>query len=96
LAAPSRYLIIELACGRLRIEQLVTLGHELQHAVEIARAPAVVDPHTLSAHFGRIGMRTSGAVAAWQTFETQAAIDVSMDVRRELIGTGVRTTHDRR
>src|SRR5437762_12240983 len=34
--ARPRYLIIELACRRTRLQQLETLGHELRHAVEIA------------------------------------------------------------
>src|SRR5689334_20032977 len=35
----NRFVVVELACARPRIVQLVTLGHELHHAVEIANAP---------------------------------------------------------
>src|SRR5712692_3701566 len=39
--AGRRYLVIELACGRSHLVQMVTLGHELHHAVEIADAPSI-------------------------------------------------------
>src|SRR5256885_2292884 len=45
-----RYLIVELACPRVRSEQIATLGHELHHAVEIADAPAVIGPRSLAQH----------------------------------------------
>jgi hypothetical protein len=91
---PTRFVIVELACGRTRLDELVTLGHELTHAVEIARAPLVVDARSLSAHFSRIGMRTSGMTEN-ATYETAAAIEMSTLLRKELIGSAVRTTHDR-
>ena len=90
----TRYVIVELACGQSRVDALVTLGHELQHAVEVARAPAVVSAPTLAAHYARIGLRTSGPTEPL-TFETQAALDVSSSVRREVLGSTARTTHDR-
>jgi hypothetical protein len=92
--APRRYLILELGCGRTRLEQLVTLGHELRHAVEIARAPAIVDAATLSTHYARIGWRTSGPLGV-QTYETEAAIETAADIRKELLAPAARTTHER-
>jgi hypothetical protein len=89
-----RYLVVELADGQSRVGVLVTLGHELQHAVEVARAPTVVSAPTLAAHYARIGLRTSGPSEPLM-FETQAALDVSSIVRRELLGSTMRTTHDR-
>jgi hypothetical protein len=91
---PSRYLIVELACGRPQLDQLVTLGHELQHAVEIADADAVVDPRSLAAYYSRIGERT-WSIREAQTFETSAARDISVKIRHELLGTAARTTHER-
>jgi hypothetical protein len=55
------------------------LAHELQHAVEIAEAPGVVDDAAVRRLFRRIG-RTSGG----DRFETEAARDVEWIVRREL------------
>jgi hypothetical protein len=89
-----RYVIVEVANGRSRLDALITLGHELQHAVEVGRAPEIVDGATLAAHFGEIGLRTSGATEPLM-FETQAALDVSSIVRRELLGSTARTVHHR-
>lgn len=91
---PSRILIVELPCGRSTVNQLVALGHELQHAVEIADAVHVVDAASLAEHYERIGRRTSAARDAL-TFETEAARGVSMEIRRELFAVPVRTAHER-
>lgn len=82
-AGGRRYVLVEIACGRTGSAQLGILSHELQHVVEIAAAPAVVDNGTLSAHYARIGMRT-GHDWHHETFETQAALDTAAQVRREL------------
>jgi len=84
-ASPTRrFLVVELACGRPYLTQLVTLAHELQHAVEIAEAPAVFDARTMAAHYERIGECTSRS-AGRRTFETRSAGDTAMQVRRELL-----------
>jgi len=80
----NRFLVVELACGRAYLTQLVTLAHELQHAVEIAEAPAVFDARTLAAHYEQIGQRMSRS-AGRQTFETRGAGDTATQVRRELL-----------
>ncbi len=89
-----RYVIVDVACARPRLDTLITLGHELQHAVEVGRSPAIVNAATLAEHYRRIGLRTSGPTEPL-TFETQAALDVSSVVRRELLGSTARTMHDR-
>ena len=81
------------AGGRLRPVQIATLAHELQHAVEIAGAPAVVDTRTLADHYGRIGMRTSHTQGL-ETFETRAAITMGALARREIMMGTVRTTEE--
>jgi hypothetical protein len=88
-----RYLVIELACARPRIVQLVTLAHELHHSVEIADAPAIVDTKTLSEHYARIGIRTRYGPTS-EIFETFGAQDTGTQVRRELLG-AARTTNER-
>ena len=55
------------------------LAHELQHAVEIAREPAVRDSASLRAHYVRIGIDPAAA----HGFETVQARLVERDVRRE-------------
>jgi hypothetical protein len=87
-----RYLVIELACGRSRLSQMATLGHELHHAVEIAEEPSVVDARTLAALYERIGRKTSD----WngrQTFETDAAADAGLRARRELLVNSTRRSN---
>jgi hypothetical protein len=56
------------------------IAHELQHAVEIARAPDVTDSDGIRRLYRSIGEdRAAGAA-----FETVAAQDVGVQVRREL------------
>jgi hypothetical protein len=85
-AMPTRFLIIEIGCPRSRLEQLVTLGHELQHAAELAADPTVADPRAMTRYFERIGTRTRVALATGATFETAAAQAVETRVRQELLG----------
>jgi hypothetical protein len=82
-----RFLAIELACPRRRELQLTTLAHELQHALEIARAPWVVGPATLAQYYGQIGNEIGGGTAL--TFETDAARRTGARVRLELLGGAV-------
>ncbi len=92
-AGGRRYVVIELSGGRLWPVQIATLAHELQHAVEIAGAPAIVDTRTLADHYGRIGMRTSHTQGL-ETFETRAAIAMGAQARREIMTGTVRTTEE--
>jgi hypothetical protein len=82
-ATSHRYLVIELACGRLAVVQMATLGHELFHATEIAAEPTVVDAQSLAALYTRIGIQTGGK-AGRRTFETAAAAAAGERTRREL------------
>jgi hypothetical protein len=89
---PTRFLIIELACQRTRFQQMVTLGHELRHAVEIAEAPSVIDTDSLSALYRRIGDCTS-FIGSNETYETEAAAETSRRVRSELTTAQARERH---
>jgi hypothetical protein len=65
--------------------QIALIGHELQHAVEIADAPDVVDSSSLARAYQRIGYlnpRAIGSVA----FDSDAAVEVGHRVLRELSG----------
>ena len=79
----SRLLAIEIGCRYTRTDQLVALGHELHHAVEIADAPTVWDARSLAAYYPSIGDRTGFAASA-ETFETAAAAATGRRVRSEL------------
>lgn len=86
-----RYLRIWLNPGNTRPQMIAMLGHELQHAVEIAVEPSVRCPATLAAHFARIGRR---AANGW---ETDAARDAGRTVQREFVaGTGLATSPSKR
>lgn len=80
---PRRILVIDISSRMRAREQLVALGHELRHALEIAGAPSVCDAESLSSLYSRIGEMT-GYDSRGATFETQAAADAGERVRQEL------------
>jgi hypothetical protein len=59
---------------------LVTLGHELQHAIEVLEAEDVTTEGAVDRLFERIGARVGGSV-----METETAVDVGRAVARELL-----------
>ncbi len=59
---------------------MAVLGHELQHAVEIARMPSVRDARSLAAAYIRIGV----PMARNTNFETKAAVEVGRQVAGEV------------
>jgi hypothetical protein len=71
-----RVTIAKTVTGYRRIEML---GHELQHAVEIIQAPDVRDSAGMRRLFGKIGWLLGDL-----TFESNGAIDIERQVRREL------------
>lgn len=62
-------------------QQIEVLGHELHHALEIARAKDVVDQASFVAHYKRIGYQSGRS-----SFETDEAKRIEADVRRDLSG----------
>jgi hypothetical protein len=80
-----RYVAIEIAAPRNGLAELTTLGHELQHAVEIAGEPAVCNADALAALYRRIGDPVERWGGAADTFETRAAVETGIRVRRELL-----------
>ena len=62
-------------------ERAVLLAHELQHVIEIGRSPEVRDIAGLRRLYRRIGEDHSAKFA----FETSAAREIGMRVRRELL-----------
>ena len=78
----TRYLVVELACPRSALTLAATLAHELQHAVEIADSPAIVDAASLERFYTVVGER-AGAPGRL-LFETAAARAVGSRVRREI------------
>jgi hypothetical protein len=80
-AGGMRFVEVWLRPTRTDDELVVTLGHELQHAVEVARAPQIVDQASFAAFY-----RSAGRSDNPGRFETAAALEVAARVRAELAG----------
>ena len=80
-----RYLLIDLDTRLARIDLLSLLGHELQHAVEIAEAAEVVDESSLIALYQRIGLSQRDS-SSGLAFDTRSAIEAGHQVFAELMG----------
>ena len=78
----TRWLRIVLHVSAKLVEQIALLAHELQHALEIAKAPDVTDTPSLRRLYERIGYS-----APTGGYETDAAREVQ---RRALADLGVR------
>jgi hypothetical protein len=74
----SRYLLVELSRTLPRRAQVAILGHELQHAVEVAEADDVCTPEGLRALYRRVGVQTGP-----DTYDSMAARRAGYDVLRE-------------
>jgi hypothetical protein len=82
-AGGQRYLRIRLDM-RLHDEAAIAmLGHELQHAWEIAAHPWVADQETLGQLYAQIGYESQRALGS-HAGETAAARDTARDVLKEL------------
>ena len=76
----ARYLLIRIDRWRTTpYERIALLGHELQHALEVAAAPEVRDSKGLAALYRRIGWEGQK-----DRFETAAARSVGNQVRAQL------------
>ncbi len=84
-----RYVGVFIRCGLASRVQLPLLAHELQHALEVAGAPEIVDAASLAAHYQGIGFETfnDGHQRAW---ETDAARAVQYQVEQEVFNTPAR------
>jgi len=79
--AGQRYVVIELRNPEPWPVQAATIGHELQHAVEIADAPWVNSQASMGQYYRRIGI-TVGTKPL--TFDTDAARQAGLRVQHEL------------
>ena len=83
-AGGLRYVVVRMA--RLsRAQQIAIMAHELQHAVEIADTPAIVDGQSLVREYQRIGYVNSESALPGIAFDTQAAVRVGEQVLKELM-----------
>jgi hypothetical protein len=82
-AAGARYVLVRIAWDLALARKIAILGHELQHALEIARSPDVVSAETMAAAYQRFGfIRNRGGKRV--EFDSVAAIDAGMAISREL------------
>jgi hypothetical protein len=81
-AGGNRYLRITLDSELTSDAGVALLGHELQHAVEVARAPWVVDVASFEELYRAIGH--SSCEEPRRCFDTTAAVDAGRRVRMEL------------
>jgi len=89
-----RYLRIAIVPRLGGSDLIAILGHELQHAVEIADEPSVVDQVSMAAFYATVGERRSGDRCP--TFDTAAAVAAGDRIRREALGGGRVDGPDRR
>ena len=82
-AGGTRFLRVSIDLGLSPNARTAILGHELQHAVEVARTGSVVDQDSFAALFRRIG-HEGGSLMRRASFETDAAREVEARVLSEL------------
>jgi hypothetical protein len=75
-----RYVRIQVSERLVREELISTIGHELQHAVEVAEHPDVRSDATLIELYRRLGAGRSTLFR----YDTEAAVRIGAQVRKEL------------
>ena len=83
-AGGYRYVVVRLSQLHRRENELAILAHELQHAVEVADTPAIVDGPSLMREYRRFGFENRWSSAARMTFDTHRAVETGNQVLREL------------
>ena len=84
-AAGARYVRIAIESTMGGRDAVAILGHELQHAVEIAEARWVVDRVTVRELFRTIGHQSGER----ERYDTHDAVRIGQRVGRELLGSAV-------
>jgi len=79
----ARYLRISLDRRIAGTQRLALLGHELQHAVEIADASWVTDHESVASLYKSIGFRSDTGHA--DCYDSRLAIEAGHQVQRELL-----------
>jgi hypothetical protein len=83
-AGHARYLRIEVGWQGSEARSIASLGHELQHAVEVADAPEIRDEASFGREFARIGYPSSAVQFGEDRYDTRAAVDAGFRVWQEL------------
>jgi hypothetical protein len=85
-AGGLRYVMVRVKRLDSRVQQIALLAHELQHAVEIADTPAIVDAASLAREYARFGLTRISATGGL-AFDTNAAVEMGKRVLAELRAT---------
>jgi len=83
-AGGHRYVVVRMAHFSW-MQQIAIMAHELQHAVEIAETPAIVDGESLAREFRRIGYVNAWSSLPGLSFDSEAAVRIGHRVLRELM-----------
>jgi len=84
-AANLRYVMVRVGYVGDRMRQIVLVGHELRHAVEVAETPEIVDSRSLQAAYERIGyVNRAASLAGILAFESDQAVQAGEQIFREL------------
>ncbi len=78
-----RYVVVRLAFLGPSERQIAILAHELQHAVEVADTPAIVDTLSLEREYRRMGFLNNRNSSPGVAFDTKAAVATGEQVFRE-------------
>ncbi|MBI3047765.1 MAG: hypothetical protein HYY76_05595 [Acidobacteria bacterium] len=78
-----RYVVVRVTPLRSHVQQLAMIGHELQHAVEVAERPEIVDSSSLYREYMRIGY-LNGLSGLGVAVDTKEATEVGGRVTQEL------------
>ena len=85
LAGDTRFLRIIVEKGGGGAQELARIGHELQHALEIARAPNIQSAGDITELFRRIGRSPHCPLGTPDCYETSAARAAGDAVLREVL-----------
>ena len=83
-AGGRRYVVVRLQRLESRAQQIALLAHELQHAVEIADTPAIVDGASLAREYQRLGHVSTWSTTPGIAYDTVAAVEMGRRVLREV------------
>lgn len=87
-AAGIRYLVVRLNRQARFDELIAAVAHELQHALEIADAPEIVDSASLEREYRRLGYVNPRSPTPGVSFDSHAAVEAGRQVLREVAGAG--------
>lgn len=73
-AGGVRYLAIRISPALSPRQLVAMVAHELQHAVEVADAPWVIDDESMAREYTKLGMLRLREDGTHRTFDSQAAI----------------------